>query len=85
MNSSAGSLESSDCLITISDSSQIEINIESIVINQFGDKIKEVIEDTLKKHNINNVHILCQDKGALDYTIIARLETALIRRGDLSE
>jgi len=85
MNSSAGSLESSDCLITISDSKKNEIQIESIVFEQFGDKIKEVILDTLNKNKINNVHVLCQDKGALDYTIIARLETALIRRGDLIE
>ncbi len=83
MNSSAGSLESSDCLITISDSNQIEIAIESIVFEQFGEKIKEVILNTLSEHKITNIHVLCQDKGALDYTIKARLETALIRRGDL--
>ena len=29
--------------------------------------------------NIKNVKVVCQDKGALDYTIKARLVTALTR------
>ena len=82
MKTSAGSLESSDCLITISDSTELEIVIESVVLEQFGDQIKAVIIQTLKEHNINNLHVQCLDKGALDYTIKSRLETALKRRGE---
>lgn len=85
MKTSAGSLESSDCLITISDSSKLEIVIESVVFAQFGDQIKEVIINTLNEHNITNVFVQCFDKGALDYTIKSRLETALKRRGEHNE
>jgi len=82
MKTSAGSLESSDCLITISDSDKLEIIIESVVLEQFGDQIKTVILDTLKENNITKMHVVCLDKGALDYTIKSRLETAIQRRGE---
>ncbi len=85
MKTSAGSLESSDCLITINDSSELEIVIESVVFAQFGDQIKEVIVNTLNEHNITNVIVQCFDKGALDYTIKSRLETAINRRGEHNE
>ena len=82
MKTSAGSLESSDCLITISDSDTLEIQIESVVFAQFGDQIKEVLLSTLKEQGITKMHVVCLDKGALDYTIKSRLETALKRRGE---
>ena len=82
MKTSAGSLESSDCLITIADSDKLEITIESVVFEQFGDQIKEVILNTLKEHNISKMSVLCLDKGALDFTIKSRLETAIKRRGE---
>lgn len=85
MKYSAGSLESSDCFITISDSNTLDITIESVVFKQFGDDILEVIKNTLKDHGIDNIKVLCQDKGALDYTIKSRLETAILRRGGKNE
>ena len=36
----------------------------------------------MEELNINNVKVSCQDKGALDYTIKARLVTALTRMED---
>ena len=75
---SAGTLESNDCLITVEPSQKIDITIESIVFEQFGDQIHSVIESWLLNHGLTlSVHI--QDKGALDYTIIARLTTAFKR------
>ena len=74
-----GSLESSDCLITLKPSSTKEIVIESVVYDTFKDQIETVINTTLKQHNLDNVHVLCQDKGALDFTIEARLTTAIER------
>ncbi len=85
MKTAAGSLESSDCLITISNSDTLDIIIESVVFEQFGDDIYEVITNTLKEHKIDKIKILCQDKGALDYTIKSRLETAILRRGENNE
>ena len=85
MKYSAGSLESSDCLITISKSDTLDITIESVVFKQFGDDILEVIKTTLEEHKIDKLNVLCQDKGALDYTIKSRLETAIYRRGENNE
>ena len=78
----AGSVESNDILITVTESSELVIEIKSIVDAFFHDQIEQVIRDTLKELNINNVKVSCQDKGALDYTIKARLVTALTRMED---
>ena len=42
---------------------------------------KEKVIQTLNKHNISKIKVDCFDKGALDYTIKSRLETALQRGG----
>lgn len=81
MKYQAGSYESSDCIMIVSDSKKLIIDIESVVFEQFGDQIKAVIKETLSEHNITNIKIECKDKGALDYTVRARLETALQRGG----
>lgn len=75
----AGTMESNDCLMTVKDSDKLEIAIESIVYDFFKDQIEAVILDTLKELNIDKVSVLCQDKGALDFTIKARLITAIER------
>ena len=41
--------------------------------------LKKVIYDTLNEKNVKNVEVICEDKGALDYTIKARLLVALER------
>ena len=75
----AGTMESNDCLMTVKDNDKLEITIESIVYDFFKDQIEAVILDTLKELNIDKVSVLCQDKGALDFTIKARLITAIER------
>lgn len=75
----AGSVESNDVLITVQHSDNLIIEITSIVDAFFHDQIEKVIVDTLKERNIQNIKVTCQDKGALDYTIKARLITALDR------
>ncbi len=76
---SAGSVESNDCLVTISASDHLEVEIQSIVDAFFHDQIEKVVLDTLKEKGLNNVKVSLQDKGALDYTIKARLLTAIER------
>ena len=75
----AGSVESNDILITVQESDELIIEISSIVDAFFHDQIEKLIKDTLEEINIKNVKVVCQDKGALDYTIKARLVTALTR------
>ncbi len=81
-NAQAGSLESSDIMILIEplpDNGGRVIEIDSSVFLQFGDNIRQIIESVLNKFNINNIHLIAKDKGALPATIEARVETALHR------
>ena len=75
----AGSLESSDALITVEPSDKLEIIIQSSVKNTFGHLIEKTVKDVLKKQKINSGKITLEDKGALNPTLMARLETALQR------
>ena len=75
----AGSLESNDAIITVKESTELKITVKSIVYDFFHEQIEEVIKSTLKATNLENVEVICDDKGALDYTIKARLLTAISR------
>ncbi|NLY45971.1 MAG: citrate lyase acyl carrier protein [Tissierella sp.] len=77
----AGSVESNDILIMISKGEgNIHIELESVVEKQFGEDIKKVIHDTLIEEGVNDVKVIAKDKGALDFTIKARVK-ACIKRG----
>lgn len=77
----AGTLESNDIMVIVgpNDEGKVEIDIDSIVYKQFGDDIRKTIEDKLNDMNITSVNLRCNDKGALDYTIRARVEVAIKR------
>jgi len=77
----AGTLESNDILIMVmpNKSGKIELELESIVLQQFGDVIEKVILHKVKEMGVEGITIKAQDKGALDYTIGARVETAIKR------
>ena len=82
----AGTLESNDILITISTSrqeGQNTIAVDSIVMRQFGSAIIAAIEESLKQFDVGPVHIEARDRGALECTIRARMETALLRYKEL--
>lgn len=85
MKFSAGSMESSDCYIQIEDANETTITIESIVYEQFGEQIYDVIKATLEEQKASTIKVTCFDKGALDYTIKARLLTALERKENYHE
>ncbi len=77
----AGTLESNDILIMVmpNDSGRVELELESIVMPQFGEVIRQVILNKVQEMGIKGITIKAQDKGALDYTIGARVETAIKR------
>lgn len=76
----AGTLESSDCQVTIEEGEgKIDFTLDSAVINQYGNQIRKVVYETLENLGINNVKISVIDKGALDCTIKARVEGAVFR------
>ncbi len=76
----AGTLESSDCQVTVEPGKDgIQFDLDSAVINQFGNQIRKVTFETLENLDIKNVNIRIVDKGALDCTIKARIEGAVYR------
>jgi len=77
----AGTLESNDILVMVmpNDDNTVELELESIVMQQFGDVIRKVILEKVKEMGVESITIKAQDKGALDYTIGARVETAIKR------
>lgn len=81
----AGTLESNDIVIMVSpnEEERIDLIIESIVMSQFGDAIEATIREKLKELGVTSVILKAQDKGALDYTIRARVESAVLRAVDL--
>ena len=79
----AGTLESSDCLVTVEPGEgKVDFSLDSTVIHQFGNQIRKVTFETLNNLGIDNVKIYIVDKGALDCTIKARIEGAVFRSVD---
>ena len=80
----AGTLESSDVFVQIEPIStdEIKIELESSVLEMYGEDITTLIQDTITKLEVSFVHVKVQDKGALDYVIKARLQSAISRALD---
>lgn len=76
----AGTLESNDCYIMVFANESREIELESIVLLQFEQQILKVVHETLDELDCHQIKVVINDKGALDFTIKARLITA-IKRG----
>jgi citrate lyase subunit gamma (acyl carrier protein) len=76
----AGTLESSDAQVTVEPGNGgIDLELQSTVINQYGNQIRKVAMETLKRLDIDNVRLRIVDRGALDCTIKARIEGAVYR------
>jgi citrate lyase subunit gamma (acyl carrier protein) len=77
----AGSLESSDVLVTVSPSreNRVELAVESIVMKQYGARIRAVAMEVIESKGLNSVSVCVNDRGALEYTLRARLEAAIDR------
>jgi len=82
---SAGTLESSDVYVEVEPSNNgLLIDLDSVVIEQFGEKIKEVVKEVFAEQDVKNATVRLQDKGALECVIRARVESAILRgRGEL--
>jgi len=77
----AGTLESSDVMITVRNNpaNDIEIKLKSIVEKQFGNHIRSFVTSLLEQMDVHSVIVDIDDRSALDCVIRARLETALYR------
>ncbi|MGD9807151.1 MAG: citrate lyase acyl carrier protein [Deferribacterales bacterium] len=78
-NAQAGTMQSSDLMVFVEPSDSLIIEIESSVLKQFGHLIREKTEQVLAKNEVKKGLIKIIDRGALDYAIEARIETAIQR------
>lgn len=81
---SAGTMESSDAYVEIEPCNDgINIELESVVKKQFGERIKMAVNEVLTENDIKNAVVRVIDRGALECVIRARVETAVLRgKGD---
>jgi citrate lyase subunit gamma (acyl carrier protein) len=78
-----GTLQSNDCFIRLYPHDDgIELDIKSSVMAQFGKQIEKVARETLADMGVTSCRLFLEDKGALDYTIRARVETAVKRANE---
>lgn len=75
----AGTLQSSDLMVFLEPAETLTVTIESTVLKQFGGLIRAKVEEVLAKHGVEAGEVRVTDRGALDYAIEARLETAILR------
>ena len=82
----AGTLELSDVLVKVGPSEgSLDVVVMSEVERQFGAQIRRVVAETLGRFAISQGVVIVEDKGALDCTIRARLEAALLRGGEVKD
>lgn len=83
-SATAGTLESSDAFVEVGPGrGRVDLNIESVVEQQFGDDIRRSVQEVLSECGCNDIDIRIIDRGALDCVIRARVETA-VRRGGMN-
>ena len=78
-SATAGTLESSDAMVTVELGKGIELELSSSVMNTYGRQIKETVLDTLSRLGVEEGKVTVVDKGALDCTLRARVECAVLR------
>ena len=78
----AGTVESSDILIMLAPAAAgtgIQVELITPTMQQYGAHIKQLIIATLEAAGITDAQVHANEKGALDYTIEARVKTAIKR------
>jgi len=79
---SAGTMQSSDLMVVVAPGPTLRIDVDSTVKVQFEHLIRARIQSTLEQLGITSGHIQVTDRGALDYAIAARIETAVRRASE---
>jgi citrate lyase subunit gamma (acyl carrier protein) len=78
----AGTFESSDVIFLIEplpENSGRKIELFSTVLHQYGESFSRIVSEMLDQYELTDIHLIARDKGALEPTIKARLETAINR------
>lgn len=80
--SQAGTLESMDCLVTLTEAPSgagIKIEITGASAPRFKSAMEKKITDTLCELGTKDIEVRVQDNGALDIVLGARVEAAYKR------
>ena len=73
-------MESSDVYVQIEPGTDgIQLQLESVVAQQFGESIQRVVREVLQEQGVENANVRVVDRGALECVIRARVETAILR------
>ena len=79
-SASAGTMESSDAYVEIEPGTgKVDVRLESVVAQQFGDSIRAVVEEVLAEQGVHDANVRVVDRGALECVLRARVETAVLR------
>ena len=77
---SCGTMESSAAYMELEPiEAGTQIELQSVVEHQFGDSIRALAAEMLKEEGVENVKLIIVDRGALECTRRARLETLIGR------
>ena len=77
---SAGTMESSDAYVEIAPGENgLEIQLESVVLGQFGEAIESTVREVLAEQGVTSANVRIVDRGALECVLRARVETAVLR------
>lgn len=57
----------------------IQLEIDSIVKQQFGAAIEQVVRETLAQLGVKQANVVVDDKGALECVLRARVQAAALR------
>ena len=75
----AGTEDSADVRVTVAPAQTLRLTLHSTLHAQFGAAIEQTVRQVLAEQEIDCADVLVEDKGALDWILRARLETALGR------
>jgi len=76
---SAGTMQSSDLMVVVEPCETLRVDVDSTVKKQYEHLIRAQISATLEQLQVVAGLIKISDRGALDYAIAARVETAIRR------
>lgn len=84
VKSISGTLESSDIQVIVEPGTNgIEIELESVVFNQYSEDIKSTILSAIEEFGVTSCKIFVNDKGAITPVIKSRVQTAFFRALEL--
>lgn len=64
---------------------RIRLELESLVKQQFGAAIEQVVRETLAKLGVERALVSVDDKGALECILRARVQAAALRAAEQTE